>query len=158
MTKIAKALSAPMILILINLSLCTQVFSNQQSNPETLTNDTIIMMTAGGLSASIIVNKIKTSKSNFNLTTAELLRLKQAKVADEVINAMMQSSPSITPNMPAPDSGNSTYVNPNDPAAPHEPGVYVVQESNGKQQMVQLEASVYSQAKSGGFLKSSMTM
>jgi hypothetical protein len=158
MTRIAKALSASMILILINLSLCTQVLSNQQSNPEILTNDTIIMMTAGGLGASVIVNKIKTSKTNFNLSTSELLRLKQARVADEVINAMMQASPSTSPNMPASGSGNSAYVNPNDPAAPHEPGVYVMQESNGKQQMVQLEASVYSQAKAGGFLKSSMTM
>ena len=43
-----------------------------------------------GLSSSIIINKIKTSKSSFDLSTDALIALKQGKVSDEVINSMIE--------------------------------------------------------------------
>ena len=39
----------------------------------------------------------------------------------------------------------------------HEAGIYLLQESEGKKVMTQLEPSVSTQSKSGGFLKSAMT-
>jgi hypothetical protein len=42
-------------------------------------------------------------------------------------------------------------------ALPEEPGIYLVREADGGRQLVQLEPSVYSQAKTGGILKSAMT-
>jgi hypothetical protein len=54
-----------------------------------LTNDKVITMVQAGLAPSIIVNKIRTSKTNFNTSTDELIRLKQAHVPDDVVNVML---------------------------------------------------------------------
>jgi hypothetical protein len=59
------------------------------SSAEILTNDKVIAMVKAGLPSSVIVNKIRTSKTNFNTSTEELIRLKQETVAEEVINAMI---------------------------------------------------------------------
>ena len=56
---------------------------------EVLTNDKVITMVQAGLPTSVIVNKIRASKTNFNILTDELIRLKQARVPDDVINAMV---------------------------------------------------------------------
>jgi hypothetical protein len=39
---------------------------------EILTNDKVIAMVKAGLPSSVIVNKIRTSKTNFNTSTDEL--------------------------------------------------------------------------------------
>jgi len=60
-----------------------------QDSAEILTNDKVITMVKAGLPSSVIVNKIRTSKTNFNTSTDELIRLKQENVAEDVINAMI---------------------------------------------------------------------
>ena len=49
-----------------------------------MTNDEVISLTKAGLSSSIIVGKIKTTKTNFDLSTDALIKLKQAGVIDHV--------------------------------------------------------------------------
>jgi hypothetical protein len=53
-----------------------------------LTNDQIIEMVKAGLSQSLIINQIRNSKTSFDLSTPELIRLSQAGVPDSVIVAM----------------------------------------------------------------------
>jgi hypothetical protein len=76
-------------------------------------------MVRAGLAANIIVNKIRTSKTSFNTETDELIRLQQAKVPPEVINAMLESS---TGEHNLPKSVESTV---NETGLPKEIGVYV---------------------------------
>lgn len=59
---------------------------------ELLTNTTIITLSSKGLGNSIIINKIKSSKSAFDTTTDGLILLKENKVSDEVIEAMIEAS------------------------------------------------------------------
>ncbi|MCC8427301.1 hypothetical protein [Mucilaginibacter sp. UR6-11] len=60
---------------------------------DVLTNKSVIGLTKAGLSSSIIINKIKTSKCSFDLSTDALIVLKETKVSDEVINTMLDKQP-----------------------------------------------------------------
>jgi len=57
-----------------------------------LTNADIVQMQKAGLSEEIILSKIGTSTTNFNTGTQDLIRLKEAGVNDNIINAMVQKS------------------------------------------------------------------
>ncbi len=86
----------------------TRVDESRQStdspvNPETsadrrispgvaLTNVDIVQMQKAGLSEEIVLSKIAGSPSNFNTSTQDLIRLKDAGVSDNIINAMVQKS------------------------------------------------------------------
>src|SRR5688572_14255818 len=72
-------------------AVCLGASLNAFAQPETLTNNDIVSLVKAGLSTSIIVNKIRTSKTDFDLTTDGLIGLKQAGVTDEVVGAMFES-------------------------------------------------------------------
>ena len=63
-----------------------------RTTSEVLTNEKVLAMVRGGLEPSIIVNKINASRTSFNTETDELIRLQQARVPVDVINAMVESS------------------------------------------------------------------
>ncbi len=78
---------------------------------EVVTNSEVITLTKAGLDKAVIINKINTSKTNFNLSTDELIKLKQAGVTDEVVHAMLtaknggaSSAPSLPMTAPGPGS------------------------------------------------------
>lgn len=56
---------------------------------ETLTNTDVIEMTNAGLSAEIIVKKLNTVNTKFDVSAAGLIELKKANVADDVIELMI---------------------------------------------------------------------
>lgn len=86
------------LLALLLAGVCSQAAA--QSKPvrsvpratgeEHLTNRSIIALTAAGLSADLITAKIATSSCVFDTSTNGLLALKQAKVDDTVIKAMLE--------------------------------------------------------------------
>ncbi len=53
-----------------------------------LTNDTIVDMVTNSVAPSVIIGQIRTSKTNFNLTPAEVIRLTKAGVPADVIEVM----------------------------------------------------------------------
>jgi hypothetical protein len=57
-----------------------------------LTNADIVQMQKAGLSEEIILSKITGSPSIFDIGTQDLIRLKEAGVNDNIINAMVQKS------------------------------------------------------------------
>lgn len=78
---------------------------------EVVTNSEVITLTKAGLDKAVIINKINTSKTNFNLSTDELIKLKQAGVTDEVVHAMLtaknggaSAAPSLPMTAPGPRS------------------------------------------------------
>jgi hypothetical protein len=64
---------------------------------ETLTNTQIVDMIKAGLSQEIILNKIKSTSTNFDISTNALIDLKGAGVGDAVITQMIETAK----NLPA---------------------------------------------------------
>jgi len=127
------------------------------SSNEVLTNDRVMTLVKGGLPTSVIVNKIRTSKTHFDTTTEELLHLQQARVPAEIINAMVEASSVNSTVTSSLGAGDVSKTDPNDPTATHDAGIYLYQVVDGSRKMIQLEPSVSKQMKSGGFFQSAMT-
>jgi len=58
---------------------------------ETVTNAEVISMTKAGLEVRLIVKKIRSSKTKFDLSTDDLIRLKEAGVSGDVVDAMLDT-------------------------------------------------------------------
>src|SRR5450759_2191715 len=57
-----------------------------------LTNDQILEMVNAKLTSSLIIGQIRNSKTNFDLSTSQMIRLSQAGVPEEIIAAMRKAS------------------------------------------------------------------
>jgi hypothetical protein len=154
-----KMRSGAVFLCAVFLLLCVSsvVLAQDGAGSEVLTNDKVITMVKAGLPSSIVVNKIHASKTNFNTNTDELVRLQQARVPTEIINAMVESSSNASAKTSSVGAGDVSKADPNDPTSAHEAGIYLYQEKDGQKKMVQLEPSTSKQTKSGGFLASAVT-
>jgi len=153
----ASSVALLLVLVLSAAPFTGKAQEKEKSGEEVLTNETVLKMVRANLNTVIIVSKIRTSKTNFDLSTDELIRLQQVKVPDDVIKAMVDASSSESERISQTGAGDATRTDPNDPLAPHEAGIYYLQDTNGQKQLVQMEPSVYSQTKSGGFLKQAFT-
>ena len=125
------------------------------SAQETMTNDEVISLTKAGLSSGVIVSKIRSSKSDFDLSTDALIRLKQAGVGDDIVSAMLEAKSGKTaaaPGLVSPGSGD-----PNDPMSKHSYGIYLYEEANGQRKMTQLQPNVSAQNRTGGKFTNSIT-
>src|SRR5688500_18794812 len=76
-------------LLLASLCLSAALVANAQS--EIMTNEEVITLTKAGLSPSLIVGKIRTSQTNFDVSTDSMIKLKQAGVTDDIIAAMLEA-------------------------------------------------------------------
>lgn len=151
-----------LILLLCALMASAPNAGAQAQNPakpaqEVLTNEHVISMTKAGLSTSIIVNKIRASTTKFDLSTDELMRLKREKVADDVVNAMLDTATPYSESVSRPRGSSASADDPNDPLASHEPGVYFYEEKDGQKAMTQIDPSLYRKAKAGGMFTSALT-
>ena len=61
---------------------------------ERVTNSDIINLSRAGLGKALIVQKIQTTESDFDTTTAKIIELKHAGVAEEVISEMLKAKSS----------------------------------------------------------------
>jgi hypothetical protein len=139
----------------------TKTFAQEPGGQgEIMTNDEVISLVKAGLSSSIIINKIRTSKSNFDVSTDALIKLKKAGVSDDVLTAMQEakSGKTFTPTMNTPNTTGATIIgDPNDPMAPHNVGIYYFTEKNGEKKMMELEPNVVTQTRAGGMFGTAMT-
>ncbi|HUM18166.1 MAG TPA: hypothetical protein VL086_20915 [Candidatus Nitrosotalea sp.] len=70
---------------------------------EVLTNDSVVQMIKAGLPEAVVIAKIKSTATKFDLKTDSLVSLKKAGVSDKVLEAMVAAgSGSATTAMPAP--------------------------------------------------------
>ena len=72
---------------------------------EVLTNDSVIQMVKAGLPEAVVIGKIKSTATKFDLKTDSLVGLKKAGVSDKVLEAMVAAgsvSAAPTTAMPAP--------------------------------------------------------
>jgi hypothetical protein len=112
-----------------------------------LTNQSVVDMIAGGLPEDLILTKIRTSKTQFDLSTQALIALNKSGVPTEIVREMMdpKARVDLKRSDDSPTSANSsvqpeahqpvphgvlntqkTISDANDPASPHLPGVYVL--------------------------------
>jgi hypothetical protein len=72
---------------------------------EVLTNDSVIQMVKAGLPEAVVIGKIKSTATKFDLKTDSLVSLKKAGVSDKVLEAMVAAGSGSAPAtgaMPAP--------------------------------------------------------
>ena len=105
-----KLIQISLVITLIGTASAFTLAQELASN-EVITNDKVITMVQAGLPTSVIINKIRNSKTSFDMSTDQLIRLKQARVPDDVLNTMINpSAPSASAmapsdNRPAKDIG-----------------------------------------------------
>jgi len=103
---------------------------------ETLNNAGVIGLKQAGLGDTVILNKIKASKCDFDISTDALKKLKDGGLSDDVINAIIAAA--VPSAVPAPPKAVPAVVS-NDPNAPHEPGVWLYQEQGTERRMVKVK-------------------
>jgi hypothetical protein len=150
-----------LFLCLALLGAAARAQSANGAKEEVLTNESVVTMTRAGLSPNIIIGKINTAPTNFDLSTAELLRLKRERVADAVVEAMLgaanRRTAAKTESLGLAGGSAPARKMPDGIELPEEPGIYVVTGADGRRSLTQLEPSVYSQAKTGGMFSSALT-
>ncbi len=125
-------------------SICPSACAADQ-NIETLNNASVIEMQKLNLGDGVILDKIKTSKCDFDVTVPGLKQLKEAKVSDAVIQAMIGAkAPATTTVAPAQNNVKPAATgDQNDPAVQHDPGVWFYEETGGVKKMTPLTAESY---------------
>jgi len=123
----------------------------QAAGAAPLTNDDIVKMVQAKLPDAVIVAKIKSSACKFDNSTDALIKLQQTGVSGAVLAAMAEGGAPAQPGAgdPPPDL--------NDPASPHDPGIYYVRQNPGGRRMTNLEPSVYSGGKTSGVFTMALT-
>lgn len=139
---------------LLVVSMCFAFCLNAQAQGDVMTNDEVITLTKAGLSPAIIIGKIRTGKSNFDLSTDSLIKLKQSGVSDDIVSAMLEAK---SGRSTAAAAGPSMPGDPNDPMAKHSYGIYLLEEREGQPKMTQLVPNVSAQNRTGGLFTSSLT-
>lgn len=152
-----KVLSRVFTLTAFCFVICSTAFAQQSGS---MNNDEVITLVKAGLSSSIIVSKIRSGKSNFDLSTDNLIKLKKAGVNDEIIGAMLEASSGTTIRQASNSDGGAsrmTGADPNNPMAPHDFGIYLYEDRGGQRKMMQLTPNVSAQNRTGGGFTSAIT-
>lgn len=124
---------------------------------EVMTNDEVISLSKAGLASSVIIGKIRTSKTNFDMSTDALIRLKQAGVTDDTVTAMLEAKSGRSTAGTSEAATAAVAGDPNDPMAKHGYGIYLFEEKDGKRKMTQLQPNVSAQNRTGGMFTASIT-
>jgi hypothetical protein len=147
---------------LLAVALAFVMSAHVVAQDEVMTNDEVISLTKAGLASSVIVGKIRTSKTNFDLSTDALIKLKQAGVTDDTVTAMLEAKTGKSINTTT--GANSAGANavgdlgdPNDPMAKHNYGIYLYEEKDGVRKMTQVKPNVSAQNRTGGLFTNSLT-
>jgi len=150
-------LTTTLFLILLSVSGSTLAQDAAASNAEILTNENVVTMIKVGLPTSVVVNKIRASRTNFKTSTNELVQLQQARIPAEIINAMVESNTASSLATSRVGAGDVSKTDPNEPMSAHDAGIYLYEERDGRRKMTQLEPSISKQMKTGGIFASALT-
>ena len=136
--------------LLLLLSLLGVVSSHAGDGGDILVNKSVVDLHQLGLGDSVIIDKIKTSRCNFDTSLDGLKQLKAQGITGDVMGAMILATSQGSASTDAAAAKPVSSGDPNDPAAMHEPGIWCCQESGGKKTMTKLEPSIISKMESGG--------
>src|SRR5215475_764592 len=88
--------------LMLALAALTLFAATSLTAQEVLTNDSLIALKKAGLSDSIIISKIKSSQTKFDVSTKGLIGLKNAGMSDQVIEAVVNAGSAAPAAAPAP--------------------------------------------------------
>ncbi|MCX6285692.1 MAG: hypothetical protein NTY96_01080 [Bacteroidetes bacterium] len=118
---------------------------NAQSKVDTLTNAKIIQLSKIGLQSSVIINKIQSSYTLFDVSTDAIINLSQKGVSSEVINEMMKSNNSKQSEIASKEDNKN-------PNAMHKNGIYYYNPANSEKPLSKLDpVKVSYETHSGGY-------
>lgn len=149
-----------MFVLFLAMAVMLSVSAVVSAQDETMTNEEVISLTKAGLASSIVIGKIRTSKTNFDMSTDALIKLKQAGVGDDVVTAMLEAKSGRSSGGGSSSSGAAPVGatgDPNDPMSKHNYGIYMFEEKDGQRKMTQLQPNVSAQNRTGGMFTSSLT-
>lgn len=124
---------------------------------EVMNNDEVISLAKAGLNPSIIVGKIRSSKTNFDTSTDALIKLKQAGVSDDVVAAMLEAKSGKAMAAPVNSGSVRGTGDPNDPMTLKNYGIYLYEMRDGSPKMTQLQPNVSAQNRTGGGFTAAVT-
>ncbi len=133
---------------------------------QSLNNDSIVKLVKAGLSEDLIVSTINASPGTYDTSADGLIALKHAGVSDKIVAQIVLKStapapsaqPPIPPLDPMPGAIEQGSTDPDNPAAPHEAGVYIFSDSSpAGTKMIMLKPSFCTQNKVSGAFSSAMT-
>lgn len=118
---------------------------------ETLTNQSIVDLIRAGMGDEVVIAKIKASPARFDLSTDQIIALKQKGVSGPVLAAMIGA-----PTTPVSSAAAYSADSP-DPMVPHPSGVYMFQPEPAPGRMDRINPTTSNQTKTGGFLGYALT-
>ena len=124
------------------------------ASAEIIGNADIVALHQAGVGDQVILAKIKMSAATFDMSTAQIIALKQKGISAAVLTAMI-AMPTAVPPGEGPVATAAPFAT--DGALPPAPGIYLIDESNGAQRLVRIDATGANQAKSGGVLGYALT-
>ena len=125
-----------------------------------MTNADIVKLVKAGLSDSLVIAAIRgAKKTSFTVTADALIRLKADGIAEPVIATMLNPEApfAIASTIDSATTTKASSIDPGDPLAPRDAGIYLNVKTERRTQLVALEPTVFSQSKSGGWLGSALT-
>ncbi len=122
-----------------------------------LSKDAIVQMIKAGLPEDVIVAKIRSETNPPKFSPDDLIDMKSSGASDVVIRALVSPSPKVDPSVAGGNTANAS-VDPNDPMAPHDPGVYMMLSTgDGSRKMILIERAGSSRNKTANIWVSSLT-
>ncbi len=118
---------------------------------ETLTNDKVLTLVQAGVGDDAVIAKIKGSENKFDLSSEQIIALKQKGVPSSVIAAMLSSDTAA-----AASSKTAMSVDSPDWRVPHPSGVYLLT-ATPTPAMIRIDPTTANQTKTGGMLGYAMT-
>lgn len=130
--------------------LCAAVSLHVYSQ-DTLTNKTIIELKAAGIAKSTILSMITATPGKFTTSVSDIIVLKKASVDEDVINAMIAKMSKATPAPSIQDSTSGMV------SIIQKLGTGIFCNDNDSVHLKELEASVFSQSKTGSGILTAVT-
>jgi len=149
-------------LLVATLAVCSAICMAPQTlnAQQAMNNDAVIKLVKAGLSEDLIISTINAQPGAYDTTTDGLIALKKAGVTDKVVGAIVRkgSEPTSATMAPIPSTTEVQTTNPDNPAAPHEEGVYIFRDSSpAGAKMIALKPSLCTKGKVSGVFSSVMT-
>jgi hypothetical protein len=132
------------------LALGCALFFASPAAAEALNNASVVELVKAGIGNDAIIAKIRTTEGKYDLTTDDLIALKNAGVPSDVIAAMISG-----PSKPEPVAQAMSLTDIN-PMTPHPSGVYLIDTSANR--LARIDPTVSNQAKTGGIFGYALTM
>lgn len=145
------------LLAIVLMALCPLLSAQQALN-----NDSVIKLVKAGLSDDLIVSTINASPGTYDTSANGLIALKAAGVSDKVVAAVVTKATAQAPTSAAmaliPPPAAVPTSDPDNPAAPHEVGVYIFSDRfPAGAKMIMLKPSFYTEKIASGGALSGMT-